>query len=367
MAEELITIDGALGEGGGQVLRSAVALSGVTGRSVRIVNVRAGRNPPGLKRQHRASVLAAAAACDGGARGAEVGSAEVEFHPGPPRGGDFRFAVGTAGSASLVLQAVLPILLAAPAPSTVTVEGGTHVEHAPPFEFLDLAFLPLLRRMGADVSLTLNRPGFYPAGGGSVTLAVRPAPLRPLHVGERGEVVRRRAVIHLCALPDDIADREARVIKRSTGWRDDEIEVRRTPDADAVGPGNAVTIEVESACTFGGKEGNDGRAGDPGQTITEVFSAFGRRGRRAESVAESAVREMKAYLAAPAPVGEHLADQLLLPLALAGGGSFATAPLTPHATTNAAVIRRFLSVAVGTTLNVEAGIVTAKVAPDDAP
>ncbi|MBI1734017.1 MAG: RNA 3'-terminal phosphate cyclase [Candidatus Rokubacteria bacterium] len=339
----MLTIDGARGEGGGQVLRTALALSLVTGTAVTLVNVRAARPRPGLRPQHLAAVHAAATIGSAEVEGAEVGSSRVVFRPRAVRGGDYRFDVGTAGSATLVAQTVLPPLLTAPAPSVLAFEGGTHNPMAPPFEFLARAFLPILERMGPRVEAALERYGFYPAGGGRFTVRVTPVPrLGPLDVAERGDVVRRHARAIVARLPARIAERELLVVQRILGWRGDECEavvVERS-----VSPGNAVTLEVASA------------------RITEVFSAIGARGVRAETVAERAAAGANDYLASGVPVGRHLADQLLVPLALAGAGTFVTVPLTLHATTNADVIRAFLDVEFRTSAP-QPGVVRVDVAP----
>lgn len=325
----MLTIDGARGEGGGQMLRTALALSLVTGTPFRMVNVRARRERPGLRPQHLAALNAAAAVGDAEVDGAHVGSQEVAFHPRRVRPGDYQFAVGTAGSAGLVLQTVLPPLLIAPAPSALTLEGGTHNPLAPPFDFLARAFLPLVSRMGPRLDATLVRYGFYPSGGGRFSVRVTPAArLSPLEVVERGAVRSRRARAVVARLSPRIAERELRIAQRRLGLDAEELET--VVVQDSAGPGNAVILEVEC------------------EHITEVFTAVGERGVPAESVAERAAREALDYLEAGAPVGAHLADQLLLPLALAGGGAFATTPLTLHSTTNMEVIRAFLDVAFTT-------------------
>jgi RNA 3'-terminal phosphate cyclase (ATP) len=317
-------IDGSQGEGGGQILRTALALSLVTGTPFRLEKIRAGRPKPGLLRQHLTAVTAAIEIGSATADGAALGSQELAFRPGPVRPGVYRFAVGTAGSAGLVLQTVLPPLLTATGPSTLVVEGGTHNPHAPPFDFLALAFLPLLARMGAGVRAVLDRPGFYPAGGGQLTVEVTPTPaLVPLTLLERGASRRRRARAVVANLPAGIAHRELRVVRDKLGFRPEELEAVTLGARDgARGPGNVVLIELE------------------GEHGTEVFTGFGEVNVPAEAVADHAVQEARQYLAAQVPVGPHLADQLLVPLALAGGGAFRTVPLTRHSTTNMAVIRQ---------------------------
>jgi RNA 3'-terminal phosphate cyclase (ATP) len=322
----MLTIDGAQGEGGGQIVRTSLALSVITGTPFRGVNLRARRDKPGLRRQHLTAVQAAAAISGATVEGAAVSSREITFRPGPVVPGSYTFSIGTAGSATLVCQTVLPALVRAGAASALVLEGGTHNEHAPPFDFLDRAYLPLLRRMGAGVTATLDRHGFYPAGGGRFRVAIEPVlGLARLDLLERGALVARRARTLSSKIPAHVGEREAAVIGQELGWPQDAIS-RDT--VDAFGPGNAVVLEVEH------------------EQVTEVFSAVGRRGVPAEQVAHAAVAEAGAYLASGAPIGTHLADQLLLPLALAGGGSFRSLAPTPHTTTQADVIRRFLDVPI---------------------
>ncbi|MGQ9590295.1 MAG: RNA 3'-terminal phosphate cyclase [Planctomycetota bacterium] len=322
-----VAIDGSAGEGGGQILRSALALSLLTGRPFRIEKIRAGRRKPGLLRQHLTAVEAAAAV--GGARveGAAIGSSELRFAPHEVRAGEHRFSVGTAGSATLVLETVLPALAVAEGPSRLVLEGGTHNPFAPPFDFLAKAFLPILARMGVEVEARLERPGFYPAGGGRMEVRVRPAPrLRRLEILERGAVRRKSARALVARLPREIGEREVRKVAEILGLSGDDLEVEEV--RGSAGPGNAVIVEIES------------------EAVTEVFSAFGERGVPAEAVGEKPAREALRYLEAGVPVGEHLADQLLLPMAIAGGGAFRTLAPTAHARTNAEVLRMFLDVEV---------------------
>ena len=328
----MLTIDGSRGEGGGQILRTSLALSLITGTPFRITRLRAGRSKPGLMRQHLTAVEAAATVGDADVDGAALGSQELVFRPGSVKPGAYRFAVGTAGSTGLVLQTVLPPLLVADGASSLMLEGGTHNPFAPPFDFLARAFLPLLRRMGAHVEATLERAGFYPAGGGHVSVVVTGvAALAPLTLLARGATVRRRARAIVARLPRQIAERELAVVRSGLGWGAGELEAVSIDGDRAPGPGNALLIEVES------------------EQVTEVFTGFGERGRRAEAVAAGAVQDAGAYLAADVPVGPHLADQLLVPLALAGEGAFRTMPLTRHTITNIEVIREFLEIDIAVT------------------
>ena len=323
----MLEIDGSEGEGGGQVLRSSLALSLLTGRAFRIRSIRARRRRPGLLKQHLTAVRAAA--CVGRARveGDTLGSGTLVFEPGPRQGGDHAFDIGSAGSVTLVLQAVLPALLDLAGPTTLELRGGTHNPMAPPHDFLRATFLPLLARMGVRVETVLERAGFYPGGGGCLRVSVHPcARLSPLHLLERGEHRSTRARVWLSCLPEHVARREMAVVER-------EMQVPPAAQAieevrDGCGPGNAVVLEV--AC----------------EHVTEVITAFGEKGVPAETVAGRAVEEARRYLASGAPVGEHLADQLLLPMVVAGGGSFVTGPLSSHTTTNIGVIQRFVDVGV---------------------
>jgi RNA 3'-terminal phosphate cyclase (ATP) len=318
-----IHIDGSIGEGGGQILRTSLALSMVTGQAFRMTGIRAGREKPGLLRQHLTAVNAATTICGAQVTGASIGSRELAFSPGTVQGGTYTFSVGTAGSTTLVLQTVLPALLTATEPSNLTLEGGTHNPFAPPVDFLEKAFVPLINRMGPSVKVTLARAGFYPAGGGRFQVEIQPAPrLAPFSLLERGEARRRLASAIVAGLPAAIAKRELEKIEKRLGWTGDQLQIRQLPEA--WGPGNVVVLEIES------------------DHVTEVFTGFGMKGVTAEAVADHVVDDVRRYLADGAPVGEHLADQLLLPLALAGGGTFKTQALTKHATTNIEIIRQFI-------------------------
>jgi len=327
----MLSIDGSGGEGGGQIFRTSLTLSLVTGTPFRIDRIRAGRAKPGLMRQHLTALEAAAAVGEADVDGAAVGAQEIVFRPKRLRPGNYRFAVGTAGSAGLVLQTILLPLVIARARSSLTLEGGTHNPAAPPFEFLAEAFLPLLRRMGADVDARLERAGFYPAGGGRMTIDVTDrGSLASLHLVQRGRTLRRRARALVSRLSRQIADRELAVIRSRLGWDGDELEVVMLSEGMA-GPGNVVLLSLES------------------EHVVEVFTGFGEIGVRAEAVAERVAQEARRYLAADVPVGPHLADQLLLPMALAGGGVFRTVPLSRHASTNLEVIGQFLGTSIDVT------------------
>ena len=323
----MIEIDGSEGEGGGQVLRSALSLSMITGRPFRIAAIRAGRERPGLMRQHLTAVRAAREISDAEVSGAEVGSTELIFKPGAVRAGDYAFTIGTAGSTTLVAQTVLPALMLADGPSMVTLDGGTHAMKAPPFDYLDRCYLPILRRMGVEAAVRLLRPGFYPAGGGTMTLEVAGSTTpSPLDIHERGERIEVHASAIVANLAPDIARRELDIVARRLRWDDESLHL--VEERRARGPGNVLMLTLAH------------------EHVTEMFSGFGRVGKSAEAVAEETVKDLRRYLTSRAAVGAHLADQLLLPMALAGGGRFTTTAPTPHTVTNIGVIQRFLPVGI---------------------
>ena len=320
----MIEIDGSEGEGGGQMLRSALSLSMCTHQAFRLKNIRAKREKPGLMRQHLTALQAAAAVCDAKVTGAEVGSAEITFRPGTVKPGDYQFAIGTAGSTTLVLQTVLPALLTASIPSTVRITGGTHNKAYPPVDFLQRAYLPLVERMGPTVQLDLVRHGFYPRGGGEILARVTPAArLTAITLNDRGARTGGYAEAYISGIPMHVASRELEIVGKMLNWTADNLHIRGL--SGEFGPGNALTVTVEH------------------EHITEVFTGFGEKGVSAESVAKRAVDAARSYLASEAVVGRHLADQLLLPMALAGGGEFTTMPVTQHFESHVEIIEKFVS------------------------
>jgi RNA 3'-terminal phosphate cyclase (ATP) len=325
----VIVLDGSMGEGGGQILRTALGLSAVTGRPFRIEKIRARRSKPGLLRQHLAGVRAVAALCGAAVEGAELGSTRLTFAPGPVGAGVFRADIGSAGSCGLVLQALLPALLHAAGEVTFHVTGGTHNDASPPAPFLEHALLPLLRRMGTRLDVDFVAAGFYPAGGGEYVVRAGPSALRPLVLDDEGPAELVSATALSSNLPGSIGRRELEVCAAELGVPADRCHLRTLPSP---GPGNVVVLV--------------GRRG----SVHEVFTGFGAKGLPAEEVARAAGREWRAWADGGAPVGEHLADQLLVPCALAavGGGAseWITGPPSPHTTTNAGVVAAFLPVHV---------------------
>lgn len=328
-----IEIDGSQGEGGGQILRSSLTLSLVTGRPVKISNIRAGRDKPGLMRQHLTAVRAAVEVGDAQVEGDAVGSQSLSFMPRAIKAGNYTFSVGTAGSGTLVLQTVLPALMIADAPSDITVEGGTHNQWAPPYDFLAEAYFPILNRMGVRVTSGLERHGFYPAGGGRFSVGVEPVAgkLAGVEILERGEILHRSFTAVVAHLPCSIAQRELDAAAEKLGWSPNCFHLHDVRNSQ--GPGNVIIAELHS------------------EHVREVFTGFGRQGARAERVANEVVDQLRDYLASAAPVGRHLADQLLLPLGIAAWrdgavSRFKTLLLTRHSSTHIAILRAFLGVAI---------------------
>jgi RNA 3'-phosphate cyclase len=325
MESDTIELDGSMGEGGGQILRSSLALALLTSRPFHLRNVRAGRPKPGLQPQHLMSVRAAATVGKAQTRGASRGSTDLVFEPGLITAGSYRFDVGTAGAVGLVLHTIyLPLALAADTPSEITLIGGTHVRTSPCFHFLDVTWRRYLAACGVDVSLRLLRPGFYPRGGGEVRAFIQPsAGVRNLTLQEHGPL-RATGFSAVAGLPESIARRQAR--RARFRLEQHEIEVELEEQAWEGGPGTVVGIELNTA---------------PAPTF---FFAIGERGKPAERVADEAADQVLAYLAAaPNLVDAHSADQLVLPLALAAGPSeYRVAEVTRHLTTNIDVIRHFL-------------------------
>ena len=317
----MITIDGSFGEGGGQILRTALSLSAITGEAVRITHIRARRPKPGLMRQHLMCARAVAAVCGGALTGDELKSQELSLRPGRLRGGDYRFAIGSAGSTVLLAQAVLPALLFADTPSAVVFEGGTHNDHAPLYDFFERVFLPCLRAMGAEVEATLERIGFYPAGGGKIAMSVKPARVwRQLSLVRRGELQEARVAAMGSGLDQSILADELRLVQAGlegmAPWKADALEV------ESAGPGNALYAELRH------------------DNLTELFGVCGTYGVARATVAKRVVGMTQGYMRHAWPVGPFLADQLMLPMAIGAGGNFLTCRPTLHAETNREVIKR---------------------------
>ncbi|MBN2535247.1 MAG: RNA 3'-terminal phosphate cyclase [Spirochaetales bacterium] len=322
----MIFIDGSFGEGGGQILRTALGLSLVTGKPFNIKNIRSGRKKPGLLRQHLTAVNAAGEIGKAVVKGNSIGSGELYFEPHSVSPGEYNCQVGTAGSATLVLQTVLPALLSCKSASKLVLEGGTHNPYAPPFDFLNYCFLPCLSKMGVQIKCSLVKYGFYPAGGGEFEIDINPArPLKPFIIRER-EGLKRTSVLGIVSdIPFHIAEDEVKIVCSEMGW---DENTGKAISVHSSGPGNIVLAILEY--------GN----------ITEVITGFGQRGLPLKKVAENVVKQVKKYMESDAPVGEYLADQLLVPMALTGQGSFCTNSVSKHTLTNSEIIKKFLNVRI---------------------
>ncbi|MFT5358557.1 MAG: RNA 3'-terminal phosphate cyclase (ATP), partial [Polyangiales bacterium] len=318
----ILTIDGSAGEGGGQILRSSLTLSMLTGQPFRLVNIRAGRRKAGLKRQHLTCVEAARVISGAKVQGASLHSGELVFEPGEVSSGEYAVDVGTAGSVALVLQTIALPLALAKGPSSVRIGGGTHARWAPPLPFLLDAWLPWVRRIGVQMELKLNRAGFFPAGGGEVVATFEGASaLNEYHAKYEGGDLELEAHAVVSNLPEGIARRELMAVET-------EVPLAMTLHAATVrspGPGNACWL-----IAWGNK--GDGE---------NVFSAIGEKNTPAEEVAGKVSTQFMEWYAAGVCADEHLANQLLLPMALAGGGSFTTTTPSLHTWTNIAVIHAF--------------------------
>lgn len=348
----MIELDGSLGEGGGQILRTALALSLITGQAFRIDNIRAKRPKPGLMRQHLACVQAAVAVGGGAAKtmavnkageAVQIGETSLTFTPGEICAGDYEFAIGSAGSCMLVLQTVLWPLVMSKSVSNLTLRGGTHNPMAPSLSFLQ-QLAPYFAGNDANSNandvektplfdLELRRHGFYPAGGGEVLVKITPPAmmnkaLSAFNLTQRGALLESYAECLHAGLPRGVAERELAVLQKALNFSEELCRNRALRTNE--GPGNALLVVLKY------------------EHITEVFASYGNKGVSAEQVAQSLLKEVNAYMTHTAPVGPHLADQLMIPMALAalqGAKSqyFAT-ELTDHTRTNALVIEKFLPV-----------------------
>ena len=328
----MLEINGNLGEAGGQIVRSSLTLSMLTQTPFRMINVRAGRKPTGLKKQHQTAVSAAARVCNACVTGNSLGSGTFTFEPNAIQSGTYRFDIGTAGSTTLIMQTLLPALMFADGTFEIEVTGGTHNPWAPTFDFLQKAYQPIVRQMGGDVRLDISRIGFYPKGGGQISANVQPAEnWKPLDLVKRGKEVSRVVRPLVAKLPLHIAERECRTIETTDGWK--KAKYRVEENNNSFSPGNVVTIELSF------------------EKITEVFTALGKQGTPAQKVAKTALRAATEYLESEAVVGDYLADQLMLPMAIAADKfghtyRYRTHAPSDHSTTHAALIGQFLDVEV---------------------
>ncbi len=314
-----------MGEGGGQIVRTALTLSMVSGRAFEVINIRSGRPKPGLRPQHLEAVRACARICSAAVEGAVENSSRLRFEPGPIKPGRYRFEIRTAGSACLVLQTVYLPLALAEAESRVEIRGGTHVPWSPCYHYLERQWTPWLARLGIRVSLTLKRAGFYPEGGGEMQATIQPAEaLKGLSCISRGRVERVVGLSVACNLPGHIAERQAQSARERLSNMGLQLDIK-TSAVPAHGKGTFIVLQTEG-------EGGSG-----------CYSAVGARGKPAEKVGREAARALAKYVRSDSAFDEYLADQILLPLALVPAESvYTTACVTNHLLTNAEVMRRFL-------------------------
>ncbi len=327
---EMVVIDGSQGEGGGQIFRTTLSLAMCLGKSVKIINIRAGRKKPGLLRQHLTCLKAAKEVCNATVTGDELGGTSVTFVPGIVKSGEYHFSIGSAGSTTLVFQTLVMPLLLADGVSELTLEGGTHNGMSPSYDFIRQCFIPMLGRMGCRLTTEIERVGFYPAGGGIWRVRIHPidspaGDIAPLELLDPGKLVECRATAMSDKIPEHVTERELNYIKKKLTGLCSELTLQQKL-ISSVGPGNIVSLLTEM------------------EHITEVFECVGERNVSAERVAGRVIRDCKRYLSAGVTVAEHLADQLLLPMVLGRGGSFRTLKPSQHLLTNIAVIKQMADV-----------------------
>ncbi|MEM2861489.1 MAG: RNA 3'-terminal phosphate cyclase [Nitrososphaerota archaeon] len=321
-------VDGSVGEGGGQVLRYAISTSALLGEDLRIYNIRAKRRPPGLRPQHITAIKAVAEVCGGTVEGLRIGSSSIVFKPSKPRAGRYFFDTGTAGSVSLVLQSLLPVLCFADGPCEVEISGGTNNPLAPPVDYIQEVLIPALRRMGVHVEVTLVKRGFYPRGHGLVRVRSEPVKqLQPIKALD-AEVRQIEVYAYSCNLPDHIVRRmagTAETLLRKAGYTDILVRTEALGQQDpknALDPGTGILILARLS-----------------NGLSMGFDALGERGVPAEEVARRTIDEALHQLSTGAPIDKHLADQLIIWMALASGEStIRTSTLTSHTSTGIEVV-----------------------------
>ena len=329
----MVEIDGSILEGGGQILRTSVALAALTGKSARIYNVRAKRNPPGLRFQHLTAIKSVAVLADAEVEGLNVGSMEIKIFPKSLRGGRFTFNIGTAGSITLILQALTPVAAYAPEPLEVEIKGGTNTKWSPPFEYFSMVLLPTLKRMGFEGEVKLVRRGFYPEGGGVVSGKFNPVKkLNPIDFTSQAEVKHIRGIAYSCRLPKHINERMISAAKRlleASGCKDlsftSEVLQQNNP-ACSPSPGCGIILVAEL-------EGG----------LLMASDSLGEKGKPAEKVGSEAAEKLISQLKSGAPVDVHLADQLVVWMSLADGASkILASKLSLHTLTAIEVCKIFL-------------------------
>jgi len=324
----MIEIDGSYGEGGGQILRTALSLSCLFNRPFRIFNIRKGRKKPGLMPQHLTAVRAAQLLSGAEVTGDNTGSTELIFSPKQIKGGDFFFDIGTAGSTSLVLQTLIPSLIFLKEKTTLTLKGGTHVPFSPSFDYLERVFVTFLKKIGINVTLSIDSYGFYPKGGGKVKAEVLPSEeIKSADILTRGNLLRLEGKSGVGNLPISIAERQKRGMLEAITK---ELKDIKCP----------IEIELLEVLTAG--QGTFIFLSSESENIIAGFTSIGERGKRAEIVGEEAAKEFIGYYSTDAALDPHLADQIVLYLSLTQNSSvFTTSRITSHLLTNLWVIGLF--------------------------
>lgn len=345
----MLQIDGS--EGGGQLLRTAIVLATLTGTPVRIESVRGAREQPGLKVQHATAVRAAAAITNAHTEGVEVGSRTVEFDPDGVQGGQYSVDVGTAGSLTLLFETVLPLALAAERPVTLRATGGTDVTWSPSFDYLRRVKLPLVRRFGLGAAVELERRGFFPAGGGAATLTLFPSHLRQFDLGEPvGQEALTGVRVYAAAAEElsgaDVAERLATTAVEVLEEAGQMVSERVVEYTTTRTPGAVLTLRADTTRTLDTTQNRDTTDRARGDTDVDPIrpvggvSALGERGKPAEAVAEEALEQFEEFRDAQGAVDRHLADQLVLPLAVAGG-TVVIPDITAHVASSVDLVRKF--------------------------
>jgi len=343
----MIIIDGSQGEGGGQVLRTSLTLAIMTGQNMRIDNIRARRSTPGLRAQHLAAVDAAKTISKAQVEGARMGSIKLIFQPNGIHTGRYKFDIGTAGSTSLVLQTIFIPLSMADSASSVFITGGTHVRWSPCYHYLDFQWFPYMQAMGFDGKLYLDKAGYYPKGGGRISTTIRPArKINTMNLDQRGKLKRISGVSGVSNLPLSIADRQKKQAIRRLQKYSADIIIKRV-EIPSQFKGTFLLIRGDFAAHSDQADVHSDQSNHQNIGSSGCFFSLGELGKPAERVADEAVDEFLGFLPTGGVIDKYLADQILIPLALASGPSVInTSQITQHLLTNAAVIQSFLPVRI---------------------
>lgn len=317
-----IQIDGSQGEGGGQILRTALALAMITGQAFELINIRAGRKKPGLMRQHLICVQASQNISQAYVEGAELHSQRLYFAPQHVQSGTYQFQIGSAGSTTLVLQTLLPALLLQNEASELTISGGTHNPLAPTADFIEYCFLPTLTKIGIETEFKLNKAGFFPIGAGEIQIKIQPWQHRnKLNLLNRGALQSTEAFAAVLNLSE-----EAQIVQRELATLNKrlKLDAQQQFHLNGISQGNTAYVIVEH------------------QHHTQLFTALGEMRKSAEQIANHLAEQVGQYISSQAVVDEYLADQLLLPMALGQGGEFTAQCISEHTRTQATMIEKFI-------------------------